>query len=194
MRKFMLSAAAVVATFAALPAIAQDQGNAPAPDSDRSSRIEPYFGVMGGWEGFDNQPNKAGVPVIASSDKLNGGLVQGVAGVNVPVGPLFVGAEGNITKGFSGDINWEYGAAGRIGVRAGQTGLIYGKVGYQWVNFDKVVDTDRHYNDWTYGIGFEVGAKDLGAKSDGGLRLRGEVSTFGNFHSFRPMMGLVKAF
>ncbi|MCW6531797.1 MULTISPECIES: opacity protein [Sphingomonas] len=194
MRKFMLSAAAVAATFAALPAIAQDQASAPAPDTDRANRIEPYFGVMGGWEGFDNQPNKAGIPPVASSDKLNGGLVQAVAGVNVPVGPVFVGAEGNVAKGFSGDINWEYGAAGRIGVRAGHSGLIYGKVGYQWVNFDKRVDTDRHYNDWTYGIGFEVGPRDLGAQSDGGIRLRGEVSTFGNFHSFRPMMGLVKAF
>ncbi len=30
-----------------------------------------------------------------------------LAGVNIPLGPVFVGAEGNATKGFN-DISWEY--------------------------------------------------------------------------------------
>lgn len=203
MRNIMLSAAAAAATFVALPAMAQDAGAAPAadttstataPDGTRAFGIEPYFGVMGGWEQFDSEPNKAGIPQVPRSDKLNGSLVQGVAGVNVPLGPVFVGAEGNVAKGISGDINWEYGAAGRFGVRAGNSGLFYGKIGYQWVNFDKRVDTDRHYNDWTYGIGFEVGPKDMGMGSNAGLRLRGEVSTFGDFHSFRPTLGVITHF
>ncbi|MFW2853046.1 opacity protein [Sphingomonas sp. TX0543] len=202
MRKIMLSAAAAAATFVALPALAQDAGTAPAadttstataPDGTRAFGIEPYFGVMGGWEQFDSEPNKAGIPQVSRSNKLNGSLVQGVAGVNVPLGPVFVGAEGNVAKGISGDINWEYGAAGRFGLRAGNSGLFYGKVGYQWVNFDKRVNTDRHYNDWTYGVGFEVGPKDIGM-GNGGFRLRGEVSTFGDFHSFRPTLGVITHF
>lgn len=201
MRKFLLSAAAA-ATLAAVPAFAQDSGAAPAsdatdkataPDGTRAFGIEPYVGVMGGWEQFDSEPNKAGIPQVPRSDKLNGSLVQGVAGVNVPAGPVFVGVEGNVAKGISGDIDWEYGVAGRIGVRAGNSGLFYGKVGYQWINFDKRVDTNRDYNDWTYGIGFEVGPKFMGM-GNGGLRLRGEVSTFGDFHSFRPTLGVITHF
>lgn len=203
MRITMLLAAAA-ATVVALPALAQDtttteapapaSGSATAPDGTRAFGVEPYFGVMGGWEQFDSEPNKAGIPLVPRSNKLNGSLVQGVVGVNIPLNAFFIGAEGNIAKGVSGDINWEYGAAGRFGLRAGNSGLIYGKVGYQWVNFDKRVDTGPHYHDWTYGIGFEVGPKEIGMGGNGGLRLRGEVSTFGDFHSFRPTLGIITHF
>lgn len=201
MRTLLAAAAFAALPFAVPAAQAQDADTATttaapaeaAPDGTRAFGIEPYVGILGGYERFDEQSN-AGIPLPADGKGYDGGLVQGVAGINVPLGPVFVGVEGNVAKGFKGDIDWEYGAAGRFGLRAGESGMIYGKVGYQWVNFDKRVDTDRHYNDWTYGIGFEVGPRDLGAQSDGGVRLRGEVSTFGNFHSFRPMMGLVKAF
>ena len=87
--------------------------------------------------------------------------------------------------------------AGRFGARAGDSGLIYGKVGYQWVNFAKRVPTNRDYGDITYGAGFEVGPKDIGLggiTSNAGFRLRGEVSTFGDFHSFRPMLGVITHF
>lgn len=187
MRKLLIVTAAAAA-FAAVPAFAQDGSS----DGARSSRIEPYVAVMGGWEQFDNERN-AGIPQSADRhDRLNGSLVQGIAGVNVNVvGPVFIGAEGNVTKGVSGDIDWEYGGAGRIGVRAGDNGLFYGKVGYQWVNFDRFGDNSRDYHAMTYGIGVEVGTKSM---AKGGVRLRGEVNTFGNAHSVRPMAGLVKAF
>src|SRR3546814_1088298 len=64
---------------------------------------------------------------------MYGGLISGVVGINVPVGPAFVGVEGNVTKGFS-DIDWEYGVRGRAGVRAGDSGMIFASAGYQWVN------------------------------------------------------------
>jgi outer membrane immunogenic protein len=188
MRKLFIVTAAAAA-FVAVPAFAQDNGQADtASDGAPSSRIEPYVGVMGGWEQFDNERN-AGIPQSPNrNDRLNGSLVQGVAGVNLNVvGPLFVGAEGNAAKGVSGDIDWEYGAAGRVGVRAGENGLFYGKVGYQWVNFDKFGDNSRDYHAMTYGAGVEVGTKS-------GIRVRGEVNTFGNAHSVRPMAGLVKGF
>ncbi|MHA6722183.1 opacity protein [Sphingomonas sp. RS2018] len=200
--------AALLATSAvAAPAFAQDMPadttttstttTAEAPDGSPAFGFEPYFAIRGGWEQFDAEANRAGVPAPIRSNKLNGSLVEGIVGFNVPLGPVFVGAEGNVAKGVSGDIDWQYGAAGRFGLRAGDSGLIYGKVGYQWVNFAKRVPTNRDYNDVTYGAGFEVGPKDIGLggiTGNSGLRLRGEVSTFGDFHSFRPTLGVVAHF
>lgn len=203
--RIILTAAAFAAVIPAVPAIAQD-ATAPtetievapaAPDGSRAFGIEPYFAIRGGWEQFDSEPNKAGIPAVPRTDKLNGSLVEGIVGVNVPLGAFFVGAEGNVAKGVSGDIDWEYGAAGRFGLRAGDSGLIYGKVGYQWVNFAKRVPSGPDYDDVTYGAGFEVGPQDIGLggiTGNSGFRLRGEVSTFGNFHSFRPTLGIVTHF
>jgi outer membrane immunogenic protein len=206
MRKLICAAAFATATLAA-PAFAQDvpaDTSAPAPapvaeapDGTPAFGIEPYFGIRGGWEQFDSEPNKAGIPAVDRHDKLNGSLAEALIGVNVPLGPVFVGVEGNVAKGVSGDINWEYGAAGRFGFRAGDSGLLYGKVGYQWVNFEKRVPNNRDYNDMTYGIGFEVGPKTIGlggVTGGSGFRLRGEVSTFGDFHSFRPTLGIITHF
>lgn len=199
--RIIITAAALAAAGLVSPAFAQDvpadTTPALAPDGTPAFGIEPYFGVMGGWEQFDSEPNRAGIPLVDRNNKLNGALVQGVVGVNVPLGPVFVGAEGNVAKGVKGDIDWQYGAAGRFGLRAGDSGLIYGKVGYQWVNFAKRVPSNRDFNDITYGAGFEVGPKNIGLggiTGNSGFRLRGEVSTFGNFRSFRPTLGIVTHF
>ena len=199
MRKFLVLAAVAAA---ALPtvAFAQDTDTATtteatAPDGTPAFGIEPYFGIMGGYERFDDEANKAGIPVVARD--LDGSLVQGVLGVNLPLGPVFVGVEGNVAKGVKGAIDWEYGAAGRFGVRAGESGLIYGKVGYQWVNFDRFGNDSRDYHDVTYGVGVEVGPKDIGLggiTGNSGVRLRLEANTFGDFHSFRPMAGVIAHF
>ncbi|MBM3929256.1 MAG: opacity protein, partial [Sphingomonadales bacterium] len=98
MRK-ILTAAAFAATTLAAPAFAQDgSSTAPtetvrAPDGTRAFGIEPYFGIRGGWEQFDSEANRAGIPPVNRRDKLNGSLVEGLVGVNVPLGPVFVGAE-----------------------------------------------------------------------------------------------------
>jgi outer membrane immunogenic protein len=216
MRNLTLAAAAALAIAAAAPAFAQDApapapvDTAPtAPDGSKAFGIEPYVGVMGGWEQFDNEPNH-GIPQALNANgslrnnyRLAGALVQGVAGVNVPLGPVFVGVEGNVAKGVSGNIDWEYGAAGRFGVRAGDSGMFYGKVGYQWVDFDHYAENvsgnanDKTHSGITYGIGTEVGPKDIGLKGitgNAGFRIRAEVNTFGDFHSFRPMMGVITHF
>jgi len=221
MRKLSLAIALAAATVA-VPAFAQDMsapapvdnsaqpGEAAAPDGSKAFGIEPYFGVMGGWEQFDNERGH-GIPQALNADnslrrgyKPSGSLVQGVLGVNVPLGPVFVGAEGNVIKGIDGNIDWEYGAAGRFGFRAGDSGLIYGKVGYQWVNFDHfsgrsnvVADTGRDYSAITYGIGAEVGPQNIGLKGitgNAGFRIRAEVNTFGDAQSFRPMLGIITHF
>ncbi|MBW6531448.1 opacity protein [Sphingomonas sp. RRHST34] len=208
MRKLVLAAVAASAAFVATPSLAQDatatdtsaptsapvdSSTAQAPDGSKAFGFEPYVAVRGGWEEFQTD-SVAGAP---NRNKLNGSLVEGLVGANVPLGAFFVGAEGNVAKGISGDIDWQYGAAGRFGLRAGESGLIYGKVGYQWVNFDKRVNTDRDFHDVTYGIGFEVGPKEIGLgglTGNSGIRLRGEVSTFGWTNSFRPTLGIVAHF
>ncbi|SFP70276.1 opacity protein [Sphingomonas rubra] len=201
MRSAFLATAALAAVAFAAPALAQDAGGEPlpagtatAPDGTRAFGIEPYVAVLGGYEKFDRNPGH-GIPATPiGGNKLDGGLVQGIVGVNVPLGPVFVGAEGNVTKGFTGDIDWQYGAAGRFGFRAGESGLFYGKVGYQWVNFDRFGNNSRDYDAVTYGIGAEVGPKDIGLggiTGNSGVRFRMEVSTFGSADSFRPMAGAV---
>ncbi|WP_293876685.1 MULTISPECIES: opacity protein [unclassified Sphingomonas] len=217
MRKFALAAAVAAASFA-VPAFAQDMSTtgttdttvatdaqidtAPrAPDGTRAFGIEPYVAVMGGWEQFDREA-VAGIPAQPRGYKLDGALVEGIVGVNVPLGPVFVGAEGSVAKGVSGDIDWQYGAYGRFGFRAGDSGLFYGKVGYRWNNFDKFApgvagDLNRDYHATVYGIGAEIGPKDIGLggiTGNSGLRLRMEVSTFDDANSFRPMAGVVAHF
>ena len=216
MRKLALAAAAAAASFA-VPAFAQDMSttattdtavateapaDAPrAPDGTRAFGIEPYVAIMGGWEQFDRQA-VAGIPAQPKGYNLDGALVEGIVGFNVPLGPVFVGAEGSVAKGVSGDIDWQYGAAGRFGFRAGDSGLFYGKVGYRWNNFDKFApgvagNLNRDYHGMVYGIGTEVGPKDIGlggVTGNSGLRLRLEVSTFDDAHSFRPMGGIVAHF
>jgi len=202
MRTLLAAAAFAALPFAVSAAHAQDTDTTTttvsetAPDGTKAFGIEPYFGVLGGYERFDEQPN-AGIPLPADGRAFDGGLVQGVVGVNVPLGPVFVGAEGNVVKGFKGDIDWEYGAAGRFGLRAGESGMIYGKVGYQWVNFDALGNDSRDFHAMTYGAGVEVGPKDIGLggiTGNSGMRLRMEINTFGNAKSFRPMAGVIAHF
>ena len=199
MRAFPL-ALAVAAALSATPALAQTDaaGNAPpgtpaAPDGSRAFGIEPYVGVMGGYENFDSD-NRGRITTNCNgrSGCPDGGFVEGVAGVNVPLGPIFVGAEGNVAKGFSG-IDWEYGGYGRIGVRAGDSGIIYGKVGYQWIRTNESSNGHRRDDDIAYGLGVEVGPKSIGLggiTGNAGARLRLEINTF-NFENIRPSAGVV---
>ena len=139
MKKF-LAAAAVMAAFPAA-AFAQET----APDGTDAFGIEPYVGVLGGYHTFDRGSEFGDIP---GETIMNGALISGIAGVNVPLGPVFVGVEGNATKGFS-DIDWEYGAAGRVGVKAGKDSMFFGKVGYQWTNFDALGKDSRDYHGMT---------------------------------------------
>lgn len=184
MRSLILAAAAAVA----LPSAALAQETA--PDGTPAFGIEPYIGVTGGYHDFDSdQRGPLSTNCNGGSGCVDGGFVEGVVGVNIPLGPVFVGAEGNLAKGFKG-LDWEYGAYGRFGARAGDSGLIYGKVGYQWVDPDGPGNKD---DDWAYGLGVEVGPKDIGLgglTGNSGVRLRLEVNTY-DFQSIRPTAGVV---
>ena len=182
MIKFALAAALAVG--AASAASAQDS----APDGSRPFGVEPYVGVLGGYHSFDRRSEFGNVTRYG---KPTGALVEGVAGVNLPLGAVFVGVEGNAAKGFN-DIDWEYGVRGRAGFRAGDSGLIYASAGYQWVNGKSSRDFSDH-RDWMWGGGVEVGPQDIGLggiTGNAGPRLRLQVETY-DFDSIRPMAGVI---
>ncbi|WP_114953220.1 opacity protein [Sphingosinicella terrae] len=157
-----------------------------APDGTPAFGIEPYVGVLGGYHSFDRDSEFGTVP---GRGRMGGWLVSGIAGVNVPLGPVFVGAEGNATKGFD-DISWEYGVRGRAGVRAGDSGMVFASAGHQWVNGRRGFSDQK---DWIYGIGVEVGPSDIGLggiTGNSGVRIRLQAETY-DFDSLRPMAGLV---
>ena len=192
MRMITAAAIATAATAMAAPAMAQDE----APDGTRAFTIEPYVGVMGGYHEFDSDERG---PITRgcnpTSGCADGGFVEGVVGVNGGLGPVFIGVEGNIAKGFKG-LDYEYGVYGRFGGRAGESGLIYAKVGYQWVRTkERNIFTGRRQRDdaIAYGVGVEVGPKDIGLGGligQSGVRLRLEANTF-DFQSVRPAAGVV---
>ena len=156
-----------------------------APDGTDAFGIEPYVGVLGGYHTFDKD-SEFGSPRGGS---MNGALISGIADVNIPLGPVFVGAEGNATKGFS-DIDWEYGVRGRVGARAGESGMVFATAGYQWVNGKRAYSDQK---DWIYGVGVEVGPKDIGlggVTGNSGIRIRLQMETY-DFDSLRPMGGVV---
>ena len=182
MKKFVIGAV-VAATFA-VPNIASAQETA--PDGTPAFGIEPYVGVLGGYHSFDGDSEFG---VNAAGNSIGGAIISGIAGVNLPLGPAFVGVEGNASKGFS-DIDWEYGVRGRLGARAGDSGMVFASAGYQWVNGDRGFSDQK---DWIYGLGVEVGPKDIGLggiTGNSGVRIRLQAETY-DFHSIRPMGGVV---
>tara|TARA_R110000782_G_scaffold182437_1_gene272610 strand:+ start:14960 stop:15517 length:558 start_codon:yes stop_codon:yes gene_type:complete len=159
-------------------------------DSATVNRIEPYVAVMGGYNDFDD-PQTENLPDGIPGD-YSGTMVEGIAGVNYNVGRLVLGVEGNVAKGIEGDIDWEYGAAGRAGVKLGKDSMFFGKVGYEWTNFAALGPDSKDYDGMTYGMGVELSAADMGMSANrSNLRFRGQVDTRGNFHSLRPMAGIV---
>ncbi|BAV65091.1 outer membrane protein [Sphingobium cloacae] len=181
----LLFAAAAAASFLPAAAMAQD-------DAGSNRRIEPYVGVMGGVDNYDSETGKEGIPPVG----YKGRIAEGVAGVNYNVaGPLVLGVEGTVSKGISGDVDWEYGVAGRAGVKAGKDSLIFGKVGYRWVNFDALGPDSPDFHGTSYGAGVELSAADLGSSAASSpIRLRFQADTLGNFRSIRPMAGVVAKF
>lgn len=185
MRK-MLMIAAAAALLAPAAAYAQDGSSLPLG-------MEPYIGLMAGYHDFDSD-NRGPLTrnCNGASGCVDGAVIEAVGGVNVPVGPVFVGVEGNWARGFSG-IDWEYGVYGRFGARAGKSGLIYVKGGRQWIDPDGPGNKD---DDWSYGMGVEVGPQDIGLGGltrASGVRLRLEASTY-DFQSIRPTAGIIYHF
>ncbi|MGB3739468.1 MAG: opacity protein [Pontixanthobacter sp.] len=196
----------LLATAAAvLPAQAFAQETT-APDGSNAFGFEPYVAVGGGYNVYDRKDE---IESIGIDDPTEGAFIEGTVGANVPLGPVFVGAEGFGAYGFS-DIDWEYGAAGRFGVRVGESGMFFGRVGYKWLEGENdfndddgdFIDTDdgpsrRDRDGVFFGIGAEVGPEDIGLggiTGQAGPRLRFGVDTFKDFESFRPSAAVVFQF
>ncbi|MGL4543521.1 MAG: outer membrane protein [Polymorphobacter sp.] len=162
-------------------------GKMTAPDGSKAFGFVPYVGVLGGYHSFDREPGLTG----STGERFDGALIEGVVGANLPLGPLFIGVEGFGAKGF-GDINWEYGVRGRGGFRAGDSGLLYASFGRTWID----AKTDRGFSnsdDWVYGLGVEVGPRDIGlagVTGRAGPRLRLSIESY-DFQSIRPMAGII---
>ena len=160
---------------------------ATSPDGSPAFGIEPYFGILGGYDSYDRGRDING----NRGRRLDGAQIEGVIGVNIPLGAVFVGVEGHGARGF-GDIRWEYGVRGRGGFRMGDSGLIYASAGYTWTN----VLNRRGFDDrksWVWGIGIEAGPRDIGlggVTSRSGPRFRLSVET-ADFNSLRPMAGVI---
>ena len=201
MRKFTIGAA--IGAFAVLPAAASAQDNT-APDGSNAFGFEPYLAVGGGYEVFDRREE---IDRLDIDDTTEGALITGTVGFNVPLDVVFVGAEGFGSYGFS-DFDWQYGAAGRFGVRVGESGMFFGRVGYKWIEGennnadDDFIDTEdgpsrRDRDGVFYGIGAEVGPQDIGLDGitgNAGFRLRFGVDTYKDFESFAPNAAVVFQF
>ena len=195
MKTILLAAAA--AALLPFAAQAQDTMSAPAdstttttttataPDGSKAFGIEPYVGVFGGYHDFD----RGDKGVLQLDNSANGALVGGYAGVNIPLSFFVVGVEGSVAKGFN-DIDYEYGATGHVGIRAGDSGMLFARAGYQWINAKNGFRNDRNE---IYGFGVEVGPKDIGlggVTGNAGVRLRLAIDTFDDFQSLRPTAGV----
>jgi outer membrane immunogenic protein len=203
MRKMIV--AAVASALIVVPVMAQDkdasasdatvlQDKPKAPDGTDAFGFEPYFAVMGGYASYDKDVTESGIPNRLDGESREGAVVEGLIGANIPLGAFFVGVEGAVAKGIGGSVDWLYGVTGRAGFRAGETGMIYGKAGFEWAKFkDDDVTNNRNYDEVVYGMGVEVGPRDIGLgglTGNSGARIRLEVTTR-NFETIRPMAGLL---
>ena len=183
----LIIAAALSAAAALVPAVASAQDTAPtAPDGTRAFGLSPYFGVGGGYQDFDR--DRTGGP-LNQGRSARAPSVDAFVGVDVPLGPLVVGVEGQGARGFQ-DIKWEYGAMGRVGLRAGDSGLIFVRAGYRWIEGRRGFGNDRNE---VYGVGVEVGPKSIGLgglTGNSGVRLRLAADTY-DLQSIRPSAALV---
>lgn len=182
------TATPVAAPEAGVPATAGDASTLRAPDGSRFFGFEPYIGILGGYDSFDRREDFS---IGRITRRLEGAQIEGLIGVNIPIGPVFVGVEGFGAKGFAA-IRWEYGVRGRAGLRIGDSGMVYGSFGRTWV---EVNDNRgfRNVDDWVYGLGVEVGPRDIGlggVTGRSGPRLRLSVESF-DLKSIRPMAGIV---
>jgi len=152
-------------------------------------KLEPYAGVLGGYHTL-NVGSEYTRPGAQLRGDVHGALIEGVAGVNVPLGSLFfVGVEGDVSRGFD-QIRWEYGVRGRVGVRTATGGLLFLTGGTHFVDPKGLY---QRHNGTVFGGGVELGAADLGLSNFGGEkgpRLRLQFESY-DLDSLRPMAGVV---
>jgi opacity protein-like surface antigen len=185
MKKIALLASAMILPFAA-PGVANAQ---------ESKSAHPYIGAQIGHHNLGVDTDDIDEDDFDIDDS---GLIYGVyGGVDFDIGKsAVIGVEGNFNMG-NGPIDAEYGVAGRIGLRAGNSGtIIFARAGYQWVNVnaagllgipDEEIDDDElgvddTIGDYIVGLGADIA---VGEK----LGIRVAVDTI-SFDTLRPTVGL----
>jgi outer membrane immunogenic protein len=168
MKKYSL---AVLAVFAAHPALAADIVTEPPPEPI-VQEVAPftweggYIGVQKGWSWLDGDFS---VPGASASDSFDGFMLGGFAGYNFAFDNFVVGVEGDMNYnwndnryhafGTHGDVgtDWAGSIRGRLGYSFDQT-LIYATGG--WAATRGSIDTpfgdeDRTFSGWTAGAGVD---------------------------------------
>jgi len=59
-----------------------------APDGTRAFGTEPYVGILGRYHSFDRNSEFGSSP---TRGRFDGARVSGIAGIYIPVGPVFAG-------------------------------------------------------------------------------------------------------
>jgi hypothetical protein len=185
MKKFALLVSAVALPLA-VPGVAHAQ---------ESTGAHPYVGIQGALHDLNVDEDEIDTGGFDLDDSA---LTYGVyGGVDFDLGKsAIVGVEGNFNLG-DGPIDSEYGVAGRIGFKAGNSGsVIFARAGYQWINVDGSgllgvdddliddddADLDDTIGDYLVGVGADIAVgKNMG--------LRVAVDTV-SFDTLRPSVGL----
>ena len=180
MKMRIIGAAAFAAAALGMSTAAQAQ--------DTEAAAHPYVGVQVGYHnlGVDDDD-------VAPLDVDDTALIYGAyVGFDFNVGSnMVLGLEGNFNLGTSA-IDSEYGAAARIGFRAGGGTIVYARAGYQWVDLDVSNFTgvpnppagiEDTVDDYLVGVGADI------ALGNGPARFRVGVDTI-SFDTLRATAGL----
>lgn len=93
----------------------------------------PYIGLEGGYAITDVE----GVTIAGPFERTeHSAILTGVAGYRLPVGsglPLVLGAEASVGS-YTKRADLRYSVAGTAGLRVLESGLLYGKAGYAWLD------------------------------------------------------------
>lgn len=173
MKYVLIASTAIAAVLVSTPVMAQESGPA----------VDFYIGAQVGYHGIVSNPLGAD----------GGAIFGGYAGVDFG-DRIIVGIEANLGAG-TGLIEREYGVAAKLGVRAGETGQIFVRAGYQQIDFnvDGLIDTEALFGfplpdidisagDYLVGIGGQFMVAD-------NISVRGVVDTIA-FDTVRGTVGV----
>lgn len=149
---------------------------ATAPAMARSPFDGAYVGAFAGYSDGDVDTT---VGSIADDTGIDGFTFGGYTGYGKTFDKLYIGGEAEIgytdldgsgtvgSLSASYETDWSYGLSARAGYLVTPTVLAYGRVGYQWTEFEgtatsaaTAVNFDRTFDGWRLGGGVEVAITD----------------------------------
>ncbi len=113
----------------------------------------PYIGLEAGYAVTDVD----GVTIAGPFERTeHSAVLAGIAGYRIPVGPdgpVVVGAEASAGS-YTRRADMRYGLAGSVGLRLFESGLVYGKAGYAWLE-DVEANAGKGLHGLVLGGGYE---------------------------------------